>query len=258
MTPWVARLITANAAMALVEWYLLPGLRGVLAFRPALALVQPWTAVTYMFLHADLGHLFFNMLALYFFGPQLEARLGGTRFLRLYLLSGVAGAILSLVFVPLGQAFIPIVGASGAVYGVQLGFARHWPRVPIYIWGIAPIEARWLIVFMTLLSLYGGFTGAGGNVAHFAHLGGFLGGWLYLRRLERRRVVRAVASAGGPARRDGRNERAALERWSRIRREELHEVNRAEVDRLMEKISTRGVGSLTPGERDLLDRFSTL
>ncbi len=247
MTPWVRRLVIANAVMFAVTMSV-PDMTGLLALVPVLVLTRPWTPVTYMFLHAGFGHVFFNMLALFFFGPRVEARLGGRDFLRLYFLSGLSGALLSVLLN--SNAFV--VGASGAVFGVQLVYARFWPRDRILIYGIIPVEARWLVVLMTVLSLFGGFGFGEPGIAHFAHLGGFLGGFLYLRWLERRSPARrfqAQAGSGGSA-------RAGLERWSRIRREALHEVNRAELDRILEKINAGGVGSLTVGDREFLDRFS--
>src|ERR1043165_4440628 len=108
-----------------------PGTTRFLAFVPAYILYRPWTMVTYMFLHASFSHILFNMLALYFFGPRVEERLGPRRFIWLYMVSGVAGAILSFVFSP--QA--AVVGASGALMGVLMAFAMFWPRVQILIWG---------------------------------------------------------------------------------------------------------------------------
>jgi membrane associated rhomboid family serine protease len=228
-----------------------------LALVPGAAWLRPWTLVTYMFLHGGLGHLFFNMLVLYFFGPVLEARLGARHFLRLYFASGLAGALLSIAMTPLGQAAVPIIGASGAVFGVQLAFAYFWPRQQIFIWGIFPIEARWLVVIMTVLALWGGFTG-GGGVAHFAHLGGFAGGYLYLKWLERRQQapIREWRARAAPPRPRAETTSQRVERWSRIRRDDLHEVNRDELDRILDKISASGLASLTPAEREFLDRFS--
>jgi len=251
MTPWVLRLLIANGVMFLVSLSL-PAVVPALAFVPAQALVRPWTLVTYMFLHGGLGHLFFNMLSLFFFGPRLEERLGARNFLILYFVSGVAGALLSLAFNP----WAAVIGASGAVFGVLLGFARYWPRVQILIWGIIPIEARWLVAGMTALALFGGFAGgAGGGIAHFAHLGGFLGGWACLKYFEyaspARRFKRQMAT---PTPRESFE--SALARWSRIRRDNLHEVNRAELDRILDKISSQGIQSLTPGDREFLERFS--
>ena len=92
MTPWVKRLIVANVIVFFLE-QTVPGLVGLLAFVPSAAFSQPWTMVTYMFAHASITHILFNMLALFFFGPRVEARLGSSRFITLYGLSGIAGAV---------------------------------------------------------------------------------------------------------------------------------------------------------------------
>ena len=246
MTTWVLRLIVVNVGVFLFT-AANPRLLGLLAFVPRFALLQPWTIVTYQFAHAGLGHLLFNMLGLFFFGSRLEQHLGARHFLGLYFASGVAGALLSFV-----NFNTPIIGASAAVFGVFLGFARYWPRERVYIWGVLPVEARVLVVVMTVLALFGGFGFGGGGIAHFAHLGGFLGGWVYLRwagwnspsaRFQRRAAVPA-ARAGD------------LERWRRTNRENLHPINRTEFDRVMTKLEAQGPGSLTSEERALLNRFA--
>lgn len=251
MTRWVSRLIYATSAMYLVTKVAMPSLMPWLWLVPAGIPFRPWTIVTYMFLHGGLMHLLFNMLGLFFFGPRLEQRLGGGHFLGLYFTSGIAGALLSL-FTP----FVPIIGASAAVFGVLLGFARYWPREQIYIWGVLPVQARVLVGVMAALSLFGGFSGAQGGIAHFAHLGGFLGGFLYLKWLETRSPARKFkAKATAPVRSPG-GERSALKRWEKIQRDEMHPVNRGELDRVLEKIRASGIGSLTPEERAFLDRFT--
>ena len=252
MTPWVMRILLANGVV-----YLLSLVLGrppeALMFVPRLFLLRPWTIVTYMFLHAGIWHLLFNMLALYFFGPRLEARLGGRQFLLLYFISGIMGAVLSIFFTPNAA----IVGASGAVFGVLLGFARYWPRERIYIWGVLPIEARGLVIVMTIISLYLGFAGGGGNIAHFAHLGGFLGGFLYLKWWDRTSpAARFMAKAKAPLRQGSGNGGTDVKRWRRIRRDDMHPVNQEELDRILDKISASGVGSLNAEERDFLERFS--
>ncbi|HET9949990.1 MAG TPA: rhomboid family intramembrane serine protease, partial [Longimicrobiales bacterium] len=145
MTPWVRRLLVANVVV-----FLLMGFAGdlyqVLVLYPPWVLRYPWTLVTYMFLHAGIGHLLFNMLGLFFFGPRLETRLGSRRFLVLYFVSGLGGALLTFVFAPNAA----VVGASAAVLGVLMGFAMFWPRERIYIWGILPLEA-WLLVTLYVL-----------------------------------------------------------------------------------------------------------
>lgn len=258
MTPWVKKLLTANVAV-FIGMMLLPPAQ-LQAFLQATVLVpaelpfRPWTLVTYMFLHAGLWHLVFNMIALFFFGPRLEARLGSRHFLFLYLASGFMGAGLSLL-----TPHARIVGASGAVFGVLLGFARYWPRERIYIWAILPVEARWLVLFLTALSLYGGITGAQGGIAHFAHLGGFLGGWLFLKWRERntgaakfkRKVEQAQVGSVGPGVRE-------VERWRDISLDGLHPLNREEFERILSKVEERGVRSLTPDERGFMNRFARI
>lgn len=250
MTPWVKRLLIANVAVYLLQ-QAYPDLTNILAFAAARVLSAPWTPITYMFVHGSIWHIFFNLLVLFFFGPRVEARLGGTRFLSLYFIAGLSGALLSSY-----NPFVPIIGASGAIFGVELAYARYWPRDKILIYGVLPIEARWLIVIMTLMSIFGI---GGSGIAHLAHLGGFIGAAIYLYIIEhthsRSRVVkssgvRPQVKQPAPPRGDD------MKRWSTIPRGELHEINRTEVDRLLDKISLKGIDSLTPSERAALDRFS--
>ena len=250
MTPWVMRLLVANGIVFLLQGTV-PGFEPPLRLVPALLLTRPWTIISYMFLHGGFGHLLFNMIALFFFGPRLESRLGSPNFLILYTVSGVTGGLLSLVFSP----WAAIIGASGAIFGVLLGFAMFWPRDQILIWGILPIEARGLVAGMTVLALMGGFTGSGGGVAHFAPLGGFVGGFLSLKFFEWRSPANAWKRKTAPAakRESGPS---ALARWNSIKRDEMHEVNRAELDRILDQISTTGLASLTPSDREFLERFS--
>jgi membrane associated rhomboid family serine protease len=267
MTPWVVRLLLLNGLVFLLSNIL--GYWPIYAFGvydPAAVLVRPWTLVTYMFLHGDIGHIFFNMIALVVFGPRVESRLGGRRFLALYAISGIVAALTATVMdlVVIGR-LARLIGASGATFGITLAFARYWPTTQLYLFGALPVQARVLVIGYAILSLIGGF-GGGGGVSHFGHLGGFLGAWLYLAWLDRfagsaqfrRRAAPTPSPPSGrfavpvPHQRDS----AALSRWSRIPREQLHEVNRAEVDRILEKITRGGVASLTPGERETLDRFA--
>ena len=245
MTPWVRRLLIANIIVFFLQ-QTVGGVTNALAFVPAYTFVRPWTLVTYMFVHANLTHILFNMLALYFFGPRVEERLGERRFVTLYAISGISGAILSLIFAP----FSPIVGASGAIFGVMLAFARFWPTAQIYIMGILPIEARAAVLLMAAISLWSGFRGSRTGVADFAHLGGFVGGFLYLKWLDMRQGAkrfRSKVTASVP--------RDTLSNWKRVDPKSVHEVNRDEVNRILDKISAKGLGSLTPEERLFLSNF---
>lgn len=241
-------LVTANIAVFLLTT-ISPQLGGLLALVPAAVFVRPWTVVTYMFVHAGVMHLLLNMIGLYFFGPRMEDRLGARDFLVLYFLSGIAGAALTFLLAPYGA----VVGASGAVMGILAGYAHYWPDDRIYIWGVLPVSARVMVIGLAAYSIYSGFSGRGGGVAHFAHLGGLAVGWLYVLWRERRR--KAARSPSMPREKPA-DARAHVERWERIRPAELHEVNRAEAQRLLAKLRTQGPRSLSRTEREFLDRFA--
>lgn len=245
MTPWVTRLILANVAVYFLQ-RTVPGIVDALVFVPALAIVRPWTVITYMFLHGSITHILFNMIGLYFFGSRVEERLGARRFLWLYALSGVAGALLSSLFAPR----VPIIGASGGVFGIMLAFAMFWPHDRIFIWGIVPVPARVLVIVLAALALFSGFTGSRGGVADFAHIGGFVGAWLYLRWIERHSGARRFERKVVP-----KLEADALRNWRKVDRTRVHEVNRGELDRILDKIGKSGLESLTPQERLFLSNF---
>jgi membrane associated rhomboid family serine protease len=252
MTRWVGRLLIANVLVFFLQLGN-PLIQLYLQYVPFRVLAAPWTLVSYTFLHGGFGHLFFNMLALWVFGPRVEARLGGGRFLGLYFAAALVGALAHSVFSP----YVAIIGASGATYGVTYAFARYWPREPIYLWGVLRLEAWTLVILLTVMSLaQGTVPGAGGNVAHFAHLGGFLGGFLYLTWADRTTVAakwRAkMAPAVPPA------PLLDVDRWKRADRALMHPVNREEYERVLTKLEAAGVRGLSSGEIEFLERFSRI
>lgn len=251
MTPWVLRLVVANVAI-----FALQSLSSIVyqlfVLVPSAIWYRPWTLVTYMFLHGGVMHLLFNMLVLFFFGSRVEMRLGTRRFLALYFVAGITGALLSLPFTPNAQ----IIGASGGCFGVMMAFAMFWPRERIYIWGIIPIEARILVVVTTAMALWAGLGGGRDNIAHFAHLGGYLGAYLYLKWIGRNPAIRKFRSKMEPA-------RPVVQRVASIHRDQLdlrgvHELTKEEVDRILDKISAEGMGSLTPEELRFLSNFAPM
>jgi len=146
-----------------------------------------WQFVTYMFVHdpRSISHLLFNMFALFIFGHQVERQMGSREFLLYYFLTGILAGIFSFFIYWLTGYLItsywttPLMGASGAIFAVQLAFAVLFPRSVIYIWGILPLRAPVMVLGFTALEVILMITGLGGNVAHITHLAGFGFGWLY-------------------------------------------------------------------------------
>ncbi|MEZ4415391.1 MAG: rhomboid family intramembrane serine protease [Gemmatimonadota bacterium] len=258
LTPWVKRLMIANAVMLLLSVLTdYSFLERWLAFWPNRALTQPWGFLTYMFLHGGFWHLFWNMVGLFFFGPPLESRWGSREFIKYYLICGLGGAALSLFFPA------PIVGASAAVYGVMLAFAMNWPDAPIYLWGLLPVKAKWFVGFLFVASLFSSLSGGGGGIAHLAHLGGLVTGFLYLKSDYWKPTALSTRTSRPRPRRLAivpREERAESQpaRPTRGRRDADEERLLDEVDRVLDKISAQGMESLTDQERSLLDQVSRM
>ena len=134
--------------------------------------------ITYMFLHANFEHIFFNMFALWMFGRTLEYELGPRRFLIYYMVCGIGAALIQwLTALAFGELPVMLVGASGAVMGLLLAFGVMHPNVPIiFIFLPIPIKAKWFVVIYGVIELFMGWTGFGGYVSHFAHVGGMVWG----------------------------------------------------------------------------------
>lgn len=271
ITPWVKRLLIVNTAIFLAAFIATragfgPWIVEYLALEPRELLFEPWTLLTYAFLHTGIGHVFFNMLSLFFFGPMLEERWGSRGFIKFYLVAAAGSA----VFAALEALFVPgiyVLGASGAIYGLMMAFAMAWPTMPIHVWGIFPIQARWLVAIMAVLSI---LLIGGGGVSHLAHLGGFATAFLYLKSpwapspwgevsRTRPKKRRAAGSAFGWLKRQPPRPKEAPTAQNApgatIRAPDEQRLL-DDVDRILEKISARGLGSLTEEERKRLDEVS--
>jgi len=195
MPPVTGALLAANVLVFLLQLSGMPVLVAHFALWPPATGPQLgpgfeiWQLVTYSFLHGSLLHLGFNMLALYTFGRDVERLFGSAWYLQYYFVSVVTAAISHLVVTGwMGGSPYPTVGASGGVYGILLAFGYYFPRrTVILLFPPIPMPARVFVTLFAALELYFGVTGTVAGVAHFAHLGGMLGGWLLIRSRGRRR-----------------------------------------------------------------------
>lgn len=263
ITPWVLRLIIANAVVLLLmrTIFISPALASALAFSPADALSEPWTFLTYMFVHAGLLHLLGNMFMLFVFGTAVENRMGSRSFIIYYLLCGAGAAVFSLALSSI-MGVSPFIGASGAVLGVALAFAMYWPDAELVVFPIpVPIRAKTLVALLVGLDVFFSFLAPNDGIAHLAHVGGVVFGYLYFRMqgLSRRSpqpppraVERVVMVQSGSAEPERRTPVTPV----RPRRRAEADPVAAEVDRVLDKISEKGIASLTPAERRFLDEVS--
>lgn len=188
ITPIVKHLLIINVVFFLALHLLPSGFAEMMPFHsPATGSFQPYQIITYMFTHFDVPHILFNMLSLYFLGPMVEMTIGPKRFLGLYMISGLVGLAAHVIvwYLPflMGQTemqpLFSVLGASGAVFGVTIAFATLYPdRQLMLLFPPIPIRAWLMAVILVGIGLYQGLTGTGGNIAHFAHLGGALAGFL--------------------------------------------------------------------------------
>ncbi|MGH7631022.1 MAG: rhomboid family intramembrane serine protease [Gemmatimonadales bacterium] len=263
ITPWVGRLIIANAVvmLLLLTLFTSPELAGTLKFDPAYALQRPWTFLTYMFLHGGLMHLVGNMLLLFFMGSAVETRMGSRAFVVYYLYCGVGAAVLALGLSGV-MSVHPFIGASGAVLGVALAYAMFWPDAELILFPLPiPMRARTFVAVLAAIDVFGALYFTNSEVAHLAHVGGMLFGYVFFRlqAVSRRggatparsveRVVMVQSGAGEPA-------RPTPVTPARSRRRVEGDAVAAELDRVLDKISAEGLGSLTPAERHFLDEVA--
>lgn len=233
----------------------------------------PWQILTYMFMHAGFIHLFFNMLALWMFGAELENVWGSRKFFVYYLLCGVGGAVTNLLYGFFAGQGAPTVGASGAVFGVLLAFGMLFPNRLIYIYFLLPIRAKYMVMLWIGLELFYGVTGTSEGVAHFAHLGGaFVGfvylaidldylplkGWLSGLLRPSDSPVTGSPRAHRPATiiRDAQFFDIETGRPVKRDRDRSEPVTQEVIDAILDKISTGGYQSLTDEEKRILNEAS--
>lgn len=138
-----------------------------------------WQPFTYMFFHGDIWHVLINMFVLWMFGSELERVWGKKNFLRFYFITGVGSGLGTMLFGL--QSTIPIVGASGAIYGVLLAYGVMFPNRTVYLYGIIPIKSIWFVIGIGVIAFFSSFNNFT-NISHLTHLFGMIIGYLYLKR----------------------------------------------------------------------------
>jgi membrane associated rhomboid family serine protease len=194
--PVVKFLLTANVLMFLAEQVAFDRLLTLFALWPLggaqygytpqgivhLPGFLPWQLVTYAFLHGNLAHIFFNMFALWMFGTQIENTWGSRTFAEYYFTCVVGAGLTQLLVTSLSGEIYPTLGASGGVFGILLAFGMMFPEQRlILLFPPIPIKAKWLVIGYGVIELWAGVTGTAAGVAHFAHLGGMLFGFVLIQ-----------------------------------------------------------------------------
>ena len=263
ITPWVGRLLATFAGIQLLQATIFtsPAIVDWLRFDPSLGLERPWTVLTYAFVHGGLFHLVANSLALFFFGPSVERRLGGPAFL-LYFLYCVAGAAAFALALDKLYSVPPFIGASGGIVGILFAYARYHPDSELIAFPIpVPIRARTFVTLLALFDLMGVLflrRAIGTGLAHEAHLGGLAFGWLFFRLQgagqKRPDLTPAKPAVHYPAMvaSQGQQQPSAPV----PQRPPALDKTQAELDRVLDKISATGMKSLTATERKFLDEVA--
>lgn len=196
VTPAVKGLLIANISVYLLQSILMAGwqirLELIFGLVPFLVINKLflWQPFTYLFLHGDIFHILFNMLVLWMFGSELERIWGSKFFLRYYLVSGVGAGFLSVLVNMSGV--IPTIGASGAIYGLLLAYGIWFPTRVVYLMFIIPVQMKYFVVILGAIAFYSSLFSSGDQVAHIAHLGGMIFGYIYLKRWDSLRGMHRI------------------------------------------------------------------
>jgi membrane associated rhomboid family serine protease len=246
VTPVVRNLLIINVVVFVLQAIFLNRFLDYFALVPAFAFGKGWLwqFVTYMFMHGGFFHLFFNMFLLWMFGSEIERYWGSSEFLKYYFLTGIGGGVLSCIVTP--SSFIPIVGASGAIFGILLAYGLAFPDRLIYLYFLVPIRAKYVVLLLGGIELLAIASPGGDGVARFAHLGGLLFGYAFIKK--ERFIFWAKRWWGNAT----RNRRIRIVRTDHERKRREDE----QVDAVLDKMSMYGMDSLTKEEKEILKRAS--
>ena len=279
LTPAIKNLLIANVVVFLLQQLLLPGwFVAWLALRPDLLLENFafWQFFTYMFLHGGLWHLLFNLLTLWMFGCELERTWGSREFTIFYFVCGIGAGLIQAMASAFQPGHISVIGASGAIFGVLVAFAMVFPNrvITMLLFFVLPVQlkAKYLVMIWAAITLFLSIDGAQDGVAHFAHLGGMLVGFLYLKLNWRWTAtgikVRGIESySNQPSTSHSPGVFSKIQNWFRqqgderrrmeiVRRRQDEMQLREKVDVILDKINEVGYDNLTEEEKQILHRAS--
>ena len=202
-----------------------------------------WQPVTYLFLHAGFWHILINMFVLWMFGSELEMVWGKKSFLKYFFLTGVGSGLVTIIFNL--NSTIPVVGASGAVYGILLAYGLMFPNRYVYLYFLFPIRVKYFVIIIGAIAFFSSFN-TGTNISHLTHLSGMIIGFVYLRSNLRWKTVKSFLV---------QQKEDIIRRYSDKKKDEMTNL-RKKVDILLDKISQEGYDSLTEEEQEFLQKAS--
>jgi len=256
ITPAIKNILYANVLMFILTQYTAfgPRLENLFALSSYGVFEQfrIWQVVTYMFLHGGFWHIFFNMFILWMFGVELERNWGTREFVKFYFITGIGGAVLNLILS--GE---PTIGASAAVYGVMIAYALAYPDRLIYVYFLFPVKVKYLMGFLAVFSFFSTIGPNTSNIAHAAHLGGMIVGFVYLKYWKIHFMVKGFLQKTFGNLSSPKSRSSDLKYTSGSGGgENKTEFYRRKIDDLLDKINKVGYMNLSDEEKRMLDEGS--
>ena len=273
----IKQLLVINSIVFILTLFFPPLIPLLAAHTPDSSSFQLYQIITHMFVHGGLAHIFFNMFALWMFGVEIENLWGTKKFLIYYLLCGIGASLANYFINPLFMKMapnVPTIGASGAVYGVLVAFAYLYPNRYIYIYFMIPVKAKYLIMFYIALEVFYTVTMQNTGIAHLAHLGGAIVGFIYLVITSKSKLTEVFDSIKSQRNKDmsffSSRQQTGYEppkddinvydaKYEEVKREDMK--NRAneedrrsneKIDIILDKIAKSGYQNLTEEEKRIL------
>ena len=259
MSPGVKFLVLSNVAVFVISAIVGPAFSQLFGLVPHQVLQERWVwqPVTYMFVHGGFLHLLFNMFMLWMFGMAVEAQWGTGEFLKYYFVCGLSVALVKVAVWP--HSTIPLIGASGAIFGLLVAFAMLYPESVVYLYFFIPVKAAHMAVLCGAMEFFMMLGQGNGGVDHFAHLTGLGVGYVYIRWwwvLKLRMKAALSGMAAQPVQTPGRASGRRARPRSAPQPKPEASASMEDVDRILDKILASGLDSLSSEEREVMRRYS--